>query len=127
MPGVLFFLLILKLMRIVIRTGFTTAAFGNSLGAFHHQFAAHWAESTRRFGLDRVLAVRIIGAAIEDPEAATAFHHFSIFAIGTFDAGFFLGEFFFVFLDEFALRIARARNEYAEAAFTLDEFTAAFC
>ena len=115
-------------MRIVVRAVFVRAAFGDGLGAFHHEGAAHGTNGSGGFCFDGVFACRVVGAAVEDPESAAPFNHFALhlalLACGARDAGFFSARIaVLVFFNVFAFGIAGARDEFAESSFALHEFS----
>ena len=64
----------------MVRTTFTTASFGDSLCALHHERAAELTYLTGRLGFDSVFAFRIVGAGEEDAEPSATLHHFSSIA-----------------------------------------------
>lgn len=102
-----------------MRTSFTAASVRYRFGSLHHERAAERAERPGRFGLDGVLAIRIIGTAVEDAEATAAFGHPALLAYGTRDVGCRFGA--FAFLDEFAFRIVVACDEFPEFPVALDQ------
>ena len=73
-------------MGVVVWAGFVRTAFGNGLGPFHHQGAADAVFSgiiagpAGRAGVYRVFAFGVVGAAVENSEAAASFHYLSFFA-----------------------------------------------
>lgn len=64
----------------MIRTGFLAAALRDGLGAFHHKRTAEFAEGTSWLSFDRILAVGVVRAGIEESEAAFAFDHIAFLA-----------------------------------------------
>jgi len=118
---------LLQQLRVVIGAGAIAAAFGNRFRALHHEGAAGFAVTDKgaffagRARLDRMLAVGIVGTAVEGTEATALFDHFSLPADGTGDAGRLRCRSF----DEFAFRIVATRDESAEAAGFFDERAAA--
>lgn len=73
-------------MRVVIWTLFLGTAFGNRLGAFHHEAVAHGAGIARGFGFNGVLAVWVPRTGIEDTEASPSLNHLTFLADRALDA-----------------------------------------
>ena len=106
-------------IRAMVRTSFLAAAFGDSFGAFHHERAAELAESAGWLGLDRILAVRIMGARIEESEASFAFDHVTFFADWAVDTA--RNDGLLVVLDEFAFREIGTGDEAAVFSLAFDK------
>src|SRR3990167_1100676 len=105
----------------MVRAGFVRAPLGDRFRAFHHKRAAHRADASGRTRFDRVFALGIVGAGVEQAEFAAPLHHLSLLAERARDARFSLGLFCWVFLYELALRIVAACDKSSEAPFALDQ------
>ena len=107
----------------MIGAGAVGAAFGNGFRTFHHQGAAGFSVSHEftflacRARLNRMLAVGVVGTAIEGAEAAALLDHFSLAAERAGDAGCLCCR----ALDEFAFRIIAAGDEGTESPDFFDE------
>lgn len=105
----------------MVGAGFIAAAFRNSFGAFHHQGAADTILSliitvlAGWFGFDGVFTFWIAGTAVERPETAAPFNHFSFFTDRAFDAG--RVDVIGTIFNKFTFGIIVAGNKKPEATF----------